>query len=44
VKAKIDRRKYKTAKKVSEDEWEEINIKSKKDRPQWNYLIKPNIE
>jgi hypothetical protein len=44
VKAKVDKRKYKTAKKVSVDEWEEINITSNKDRPQWNYVIKPNIE
>ena len=44
VKAKVDKRKYKTAKKVSNDDWGAINIKSNKFQPTWNYIIRPNIE
>jgi len=42
VKAKIDKRKYKLSKKVTDEELESINIKSKRFQPDWNYIIKPN--
>ena len=44
VKAKVDKRKYKTAKKVTDDEWDAINLKGKHFQPKWNYVIHPNIE
>lgn len=44
VKAKVDKRKYKTAKKVTDDEWDAINLKGKNFQPKWNYVIHPNIE
>jgi hypothetical protein len=43
VKAKVDKRKYKTAKKVTDDEWEAINIKTNNFQPKWNYVIHPNL-
>ena len=43
VKAKVDKRKYKTAKKVTDDEWDAINIKAKGFQPKWNYVIHPNL-
>lgn len=43
VKAKIDKRKYKTAKKVTDEELEAMNIKVKDFQPKWNYVIAPNI-
>jgi hypothetical protein len=38
VRAKVDKRKYKTAKKVTDDEWE-----AKRFQPKWNYVIHPNL-
>lgn len=43
VKAKVDKRKYKTAKKVTDEEWDTINLKEKGFQPKWNYIIRPNI-
>lgn len=42
VKAKLDKRKYKTAKKVSDEQLNALNIKTKKFQPKWNYVIYPN--
>lgn len=44
VKAKVDKRKYKTAKKVTDEELAEINMKGKDFQPKWNYIVTPIIE
>jgi hypothetical protein len=36
VKAKVDKRKYKTAKKVTDDKWDAINIKGRNFQPKCN--------
>ena len=41
IKAKLDKRKYRTGKKVSEDEFEAIKLIKNKTLPQWNYTILP---
>jgi len=41
VKAKLDKRKYKTGVKVPDEEMEKLNIEYHKINPQWNYTIKP---
>ena len=41
VKARLDKKKYKPGKKVSDEEFEEINLKFAKKFPQWNYTIEP---
>lgn len=41
VKAKLDKRKYKTGKKIPDEEMEKLNIQYHKVNPQWNYTIKP---
>lgn len=44
VKAKVDKRKYKTARKISDDERGDVNLKTNKFKPKWNYVIHPNID
>lgn len=41
VKAKLDKRKYKTGMKIPDEEMEKLNIEYHKVNPQWNYTIKP---
>lgn len=41
VKAKLDRKKYKKGHKVSEEDFEGMNLKLSKKFPQWNYSIQP---
>jgi len=41
IKAKLDKRKYKTGKKISDEEFETINLVKNKTLPQWNYTILP---
>jgi len=41
VKAKLDKRTYKTGKKIPDEEMEKLNIQYHKVNPQWNYTIKP---
>ena len=41
IKAKLDKRTYKTGKKVSKEDFEAINIKFHTKYPKWNYTIKP---
>ena len=44
VKAKLDRKQYKTGKKISNDEMDQLNIKYHKINPQWNYTISPRTK
>jgi transposase len=41
IKAKLDSKEYRKGKKISNDEFEEINLKFSKNFPQWNYTITP---
>lgn len=41
IKAKLDRRNYKTGKKISNEDFSEINLKKGNTFPKWNYLICP---
>jgi hypothetical protein len=38
----LDKTKYKTSRKVSDDEYNSINIKKHKFHGEWNYTISPN--
>lgn len=42
VKARLDKRKYKKGKKVSDREMKELNLNKHKFHGEWNYTIKPN--
>ena len=42
VTCRLDRRKYPTGRKVSEQEMESVNLKRNKFHGDWNYLIKPH--
>ena len=42
VTAKLDTKEYKTGIKVSDEEFEKINIKRYKFHEEWNYIIRPN--
>ncbi len=42
VKCKLDRRKYKTGRKITTKEMNEVNIKRNAFHGEWNYVIKPN--
>lgn len=42
VKAKIDKREYQKGKKVTDEEFDIINIEFHKKFPKWNYTIRPN--
>lgn len=44
VKAKLDRKRYETGKKISDDEMDQLNIKYDKINPQWNYTIYPRTK
>lgn len=44
VKTKIDNHIYKKGRKVSEDEFNKINVVPSDFHPEWNYTIKPNRE
>lgn len=41
VKAKLDRKKYKKGQKITEDDFEGVNLKFSQKFPQWNYSIQP---
>lgn len=41
VKARLDKINYKTGKKISNEEFEELNLKFAKKFPQWTYTIEP---
>lgn len=43
IKARINKKKYETGIKISNQEMEEINISRKKFQGEWNYVIKPNM-
>jgi len=43
VKCRLDRRKYPTGRKVTDEEMEHINIERNKFHGEWNYVIKPNV-
>ena len=43
VKCRLDRRKYPTGRKVTDEEMERINIERNKFHGEWNYVIRPNI-
>jgi hypothetical protein len=40
--AKLDEREYKTGIKISDEEFEKINLKRYKFHGEWNYIIRPN--
>jgi len=42
VTAKLDEKEYKTGIKISDEEFEKINIKRYKFHGEWNYIIRPN--
>ena len=42
VTCRLDRRKYPTGRKVSDEEMERINVERNKFHGEWNYVIKPN--
>ena len=42
ITAKLDEREYKTGIKISDEEFEEINLKRYKFHGEWNYIIRPN--
>jgi hypothetical protein len=44
VTCRLDRRKYPTGRKVSDDEMESINMKRNKFHGEWNYVIKPKTK
>lgn len=41
IKARLDRKQYKTGVKISDEEFDKINLKFAKKFPQWNYTIHP---
>ena len=41
IKARLDRKQYKTGVKISDEEFDKINLKFEKKFPQWNYTIHP---
>ena len=41
VKCRLDRRKYQTGRKVSDEEMQRVNVKRNKFHGDWNYVIKP---
>jgi len=41
VRARLDRRRYRTGKKVSAKELRDLNIKRDKFHGDWNYVIRP---
>ncbi len=43
IKAALDKRKYPAGIKISDDDYENINIKENKFKGNWNYVIKPPI-
>ena len=43
IKAKLDKKKYQTGIKISDEEFSKINLISDKTLPAWNYTINPNI-
>ena len=43
VKCRLDRRKYATGGKISDEEMKQINIARNKFHGEWNYTIKPRV-
>jgi hypothetical protein len=41
IKARLDNKKYKKGIKITDDEFEEINLKFSNKFPMWNYAILP---
>ena len=41
IKAKIDKKKYEKGKKVSDEEFNSINVIGNRVLPKWNYFISP---
>jgi len=44
VKCRLDRRKYQTGRKVSDEEMERVNVERNKFHGDWNYVIRPRCE
>ena len=44
VKCRLDRRKYQTGRKVSDEEMERVNVERNKFHGEWNYVIRPRRE
>ena len=44
VTCRLDRRKYPTGRKVTDEEMKHINIKPHKFHGEWNYVIRPKIK
>jgi transposase len=44
VTCRLDRRKYATGRKVSDEEMQRVNLERNKFHGEWNYLIKPNVK
>ena len=44
VKCRLDRRKYQTGRKVSDEEMERVNVERSKFHGDWNYVIRPRKE
>jgi hypothetical protein len=42
VKCRLDRRKYPTGRKVTDQEMQRVNQQPNKFHGEWNYVIKPN--
>ena len=43
VKCRLDRRKYPTGRKISDEEMKRVNVERNTFHGEWNYVIKPNI-
>jgi hypothetical protein len=43
VSAKIDEKVYETGIKISDEDFEKINLKKYKFHGEWNYIIRPNL-
>ena len=44
VTCRLDRRKYPTGRKVSDEEMQRVNLERNKFHGEWNYVIKPNVK
>ena len=44
VSCRLDRRKYPTGRKVSDDEMKRVNLERHTFHGDWNYVIRPNVK
>ena len=44
VPCRLDRRKYPTGRKVSDEEMEQVNVERNRFHGDWNYVIRPNVK